>query len=147
MAHATVINTVLRAGDFKIQAPRRPLCIVKEKVFVHFDKEAPQDESLWYPKSVLTNHMSGCRGAFIDIDTAIHGNVKFGYGSEVAIEGSSIVLFEGKTNEHIPLMRVYFIPRLTTNIVSLRQLDEGGCDVHARHDVLEIRDDRERLIA
>jgi hypothetical protein len=93
MSHATVINTVLRAGDFKIQAPRRPLCIVKEKVFVHFDKEAPQDESLWYPKSGLTNHMSGCRGAFINIDTAIHDNVKFGYGSEVAIEGSSIVLF------------------------------------------------------
>jgi hypothetical protein len=44
-------------------------------------------------------------------------------------------------------MRVYFIPRLTTNIVSLMQLDEGGCDVHARHDILEIRDDRDWLIA
>jgi hypothetical protein len=37
--------------------------------------------------------------------------------------------------------------RLTTNIVSLRQLDEGGCNVHAQHGVLQICDDKGRLIA
>jgi hypothetical protein len=31
---------------------------------------------------------------------------------------------------------VYFIPRLTTNIVGLGQLNEGGCDVHTKHGVL-----------
>ncbi|XP_066342303.1 uncharacterized protein [Miscanthus floridulus] len=72
--------------------------------------------------------------------------VKFGDGSEVAIEGSGTVLFEGKTGEHLPLMGVYFIPRLTTNIVSLGQLDEGGCDVHAKHGVLRVHDENGRLI-
>jgi hypothetical protein len=65
----------------------------------------------------------------------------------VVIEGFGTILFEGKTSAHISLTGVYFIPRLTTNIVSLGQLDEGGCDMHVRHGVLEIRDDRGQLIA
>jgi hypothetical protein len=63
--------------------------------------------------------MSSYWGAFIDIDTTNRDSVKFGDGSKVVIEGSGTVLFEGKTGEHIPLMGVYFIPRLTTNIISL----------------------------
>jgi hypothetical protein len=147
MARATIIDTVLRAGDFKIRALRHPLRVVKEKVFVQLDEEAPREESLWYLDSEATNHMSSCWGAFIDIDTAICGSVKFSDGSEVAIEGSDTVLFEGKTGEHIPLTGVFFIPRLTTNIVSLGQLDEDGCDVHTWPGVLEIHNDRGRLIA
>jgi hypothetical protein len=103
MARATVIDTAPRVGDFKIQAPRRLLHVVEEKVFVQLDEETPLYESLWYLDSGATNHMSGYRGAFIDIDTTICGSVKFGDGSEVAIEGSGTVLFEGKTDEHIPL--------------------------------------------
>jgi hypothetical protein len=44
-------------------------------------------------------------------------------------------------------MRVYFIPRVTTNIISLGQLDEEGCDVHTLHVVLWIRDDKGQLDA
>ena len=42
---------------------------------------------------------------------------------------------------------MYFIPTLTTNIVSLGQLDEGGCDVHIRHGILRVRDKGNRLVA
>lgn len=63
--------------------------------------------------------MTGNRDAFIDLDTAIRGTVRFGDGSEVEIHGSGTVLFEGKTGEHLPLTGVYFIPRLVSNIVSL----------------------------
>ena len=81
------------------------------------------------------------------MDMAICGTIKFGDGSEVTIEGSGTVLFEGKTGEHLLLMGVYFIPRLTTNIISLCQLDEGGCDVHTKDGVLRIHDDKGQLIA
>jgi hypothetical protein len=76
----------------------------------------------------------------------IRGTVKFGDGSEVAIEGSGTVLFEAKTSEHLPLTWVYYILRLTTNIISLGQLDEGGCDIHVCHGILQIRDGKGRLI-
>ena len=91
--------------------------------------------------------MMGYRDAFIHMDMAIRGTIKFGDGLEVTIEGSGTVLFEGKTGEHLPLTGVYFIPRLTTNIISLGQLDEGSCDVHTKDGVLRIRDDKGQLIA
>ena len=44
-------------------------------------------------------------------------------------------------------MGVYFIPRLTTNIISLGQLDERSCDVHTKDGVHRIRYDKGQLIA
>lgn len=41
---------------------------------------------------------------------------------------------------------MYYIPRLTTNIVSIGQLDERGCDVHIGNDVLQIRDESNLLL-
>jgi hypothetical protein len=57
-----------------------------------------------------------------------------------------MVVLQAKTGEHIPITGVYFIPRLTTNIVSLGQLDEGGCDVRIKHGLLRVRDEHDRLI-
>jgi hypothetical protein len=149
MARASLIPTAPppQTGQIGISPGHRPLRIVEAKIYVQLDEETERDDSLWYLDSGATNHMSGCRRTFIDIDTSIRGTVKFGDGSEVTIEGSGTVLFEGKTGEHLPLTGVYFIPRLTTNIISLGQLDEGGCDVHARHGVLRIRDDKGRLVS
>ncbi|XP_066320732.1 uncharacterized protein [Miscanthus floridulus] len=67
---------------------RRPLRIVEGKVFAKLDGDAERDDGVWYLDSGATNHMSGSRNAFINIDTAVRGFVKFGDGSEVAIEGS-----------------------------------------------------------
>lgn len=91
--------------------------------------------------------MSGSRSTFLDIDTFVCGTVRFSDNSEVAIERSGTVLFEAGNGEHLPLTGVYFIPRLTTNIVNLSQLDEAGCDIHTKHGVLRIHNDKGRLIA
>jgi len=149
MARATVVPNPVPDPHGAATTPppeRRPLRVMEGKVFAKLDCDSERDDGVWYLDSGATNHMSGSRNAFIDIDTAVRGFVKFGDGSEVAIEGSGTVLFEGKTGEHLPLTGVYFIPRLTTNIVSLGQLDEGGCDVHAKHGVLRVRDENGRLI-
>lgn len=42
---------------------------------------------------------------------------------------------------------MYFIPRLTTNIVRLGQLDERGCAVSIDSGILRIRDEQQRLLA
>jgi hypothetical protein len=109
--------------------------------------EADQDDSLWYLDSRATNHVFGCWRAFIDIDTSIHHIVKFGDGSEVTIEGSNTVVLKGKMGEHLPLMRVYYVPRLTSNIINLDQLDEEGYDIHMRGGILQIHNDKRRLVA
>jgi hypothetical protein len=122
--------------------------VVEAKVFAQLDNgDDDRDDSVWHLDSGATNHMSGCRSAFQEIDTKVRGVVRFGNGSAVPIEGARTVSLEGKNGEHTPITGVYFIPRLTTNIISLGQLDEGDCDVHIKHDILRIRDENQRLLA
>jgi hypothetical protein len=58
-----------------------------------------------------------------------------------------MILFTGKDGSHRPLTGVYFIPRLTSNIISLGQLDEARCDIRIHHGLLKIHDDHRRLVA
>jgi hypothetical protein len=57
-----------------------------------------------------TNHMTGEHSAFSKLDTKVHGNVHFGDGSVVGIEGRGTVLLKCKNGEHKALMMVYHIP-------------------------------------
>jgi hypothetical protein len=116
--------------------------LMEKKVVPQLDGDAKRDAGLWYLDTWVTNHMTGARDAFTELDTSIQGTVKFGDGSVVSIEGCGSILFEAKTGEHQRLSGVYYIPRLTANIVSLRQLDEGGCKVDIDDGILRIWDQR-----
>jgi hypothetical protein len=92
MAHATLSSTSSVLDCDEIQTPhgRQLLHFIEERVFVQLDAEADCDDSLWCLNSGTTNHMLGCRRAFID--TSIRGTLKFDDGSEVTIEGSGTVM-------------------------------------------------------
>jgi hypothetical protein len=81
----------------------------------------------WYLDTGASNHMTGCREKFAELDTKVIGSVKFGDGSivEICVKGS--VLFECQNGEHRILTEVYYIPHLRSNIISIGQLDEYGC--------------------
>jgi hypothetical protein len=68
----------------------------------------------------------GVEVVVVAVDSNICGTIMFGDGSMVEIERVQTVLFIYKNGEHISLTDVYLIPMLTTNIVSLGQLDEIG---------------------
>ena len=100
-------------------APPRQLEVVEVKVFAAFDAAEDRDPKRWVLDTGATNHMTGSRGAFSDLDTGIVGTVCFGDGSVVKIEGRGTVLFACKNGEHRTLANTYFIPWLTTNIISV----------------------------
>lgn len=92
----------------------------------------PQDDHdlsrhRWVLDTGATNHMTGARAVFAEMDTGVTGSVRFGDGSVVAIEGRGTIIFLCKNGEHRTLTGVYYIPRLKTNIISIGQLDESGC--------------------
>jgi hypothetical protein len=84
---------------------------------------------------------------FSSIDGGTVGTVKFVDGSVVRIEGIGTVLFECKNGEHRAFTSVYFIPSLTTSIISVGQLDEEGYEVLIRGGVMSLRDADQRLLA
>jgi hypothetical protein len=113
----------------------------ERKVFAALDGEPDPDPKRWIMDTGASNHMSGSRVAFAHLDTTVHGSMRFGDGSIAQIKGSGTVLFTCKNGEHHSLPNVYYLSRLTANIVSIGQLDEGGYQVLIEDGVMRVRDD------
>lgn len=104
-----------------------------------------EDEVLWYLDTGASNHMMGRRAALAHLDDTVRGTVRFGDGSVVEIRGLGSMVTEGRTREHKVLTDVYYIPKLKSNIISLGQLEEGGCKVVLENGMLTVFD-RERAL-
>jgi hypothetical protein len=94
--------------------------LVEARAHVQLDDAGNPDDALWYLDTGATNHMTGSRAVFSDIDEHVTDTVSFGDGSLVNIEGRGTVLFSCKTGEHRQLSGVYLIPRLDINLISVR---------------------------
>lgn len=90
----------------------------------HGDKQV--QSNLWYLENGATNHMTGQRSKFLNLDEKITGQVKFGDGSTVDTRGRGSVVFMCKTGEERVFREVYYIPSLCNNIISLGKLLEEG---------------------
>jgi hypothetical protein len=84
---------------------------------------------------------------FMNIDTMVLSTVHFGDDSVAHIEGHEIVLFMCKNGESWSFDKVYFIPRLKTNIVSVGQLDDVGYKIDIDTGVMKIREPGDVLLA
>lgn len=115
---------------------------VKPSVF-----EAEQGvENLWYLDNGASNHMSGNRSFFLSLDEEITGKVRFGDDSRIDIKGKGSIRFILKGGEKKILNNVYYIPGLKSNIVSLGQATEAGCEVRMKDDLLMLLDRAGHLI-
>ena len=74
------------------------------------------------------------------------GEVKFGDGSLVKIEGKGSIRISCKNRETRVLHGVYYIPTLRSNIISLGQLSEEGNRVVMNGDNLSVYDSCGRLL-
>jgi hypothetical protein len=81
------------------------------------------------------------------MNAAVRGTVSFGDGSVAVIKRYGMVLFNCKNGEHHSFTGVYYIPRLTSNIISIRQLDEAGYKVNIEDGMLRIREQSWKLLA
>lgn len=70
----------------------------------------------------------------------VTGKVRFGDDSRIDIKGKGSILFVSKGGERKILADVYYIPDLKSNIISLGQATESGCDVRMREDYLTLHD-------
>ncbi|XP_078438351.1 uncharacterized protein LOC144708789 [Wolffia australiana] len=87
--------------------------------------EHPKSD-LWYLDTGATNHMTGNRNFFSQLDESSEGFVKFGDNSRVKIEGRGSISIIKKDGEAMILENVVFVPQLCANILSLGRLDEEG---------------------
>lgn len=142
-------HTATWAGD-EVEAPTgfgELVHLRQEKVFVQLGSKEERDPRSWIYDTGATNHMTGSRSAFADLDTAVSGSVRFGDDSVAEIEGCGMVLFPVQERRTSFLRRRLLHPGLTANIVSLGQLEEADYDIHLRSSGMEIRDPHNRTVS
>jgi hypothetical protein len=122
----------------------------KATKFVHLaeKKVAPIhcDDGVWVLDTGASNHMTGTREALTRLDEEVSGNVRFGDGSCVEIKGLGSIVMEGRDCQHKVLTNVYYIPKLQSNIISLGQLEEAGCEVLMKNGRLTVVDSEGKLV-
>ena len=60
---------------------------------VHLGRVGADQEQRWYLDSGASNHMTGSKESFSELDGDVTGTVKFDDGSRVAIQGSGTIIF------------------------------------------------------
>jgi hypothetical protein len=124
------------------------IVVAPQAVFLNEEKviPVPSPDGVWFFDTGASSHMTGERHAFSTLDETVHGTVKFGDGSLVAIRGRGTIVFRGQSGEQRALTDVFFIPSLRSNIISVGQLDEGGCAIDIKRGKT-IHDPTERMFA
>ncbi|XP_024009440.1 uncharacterized protein LOC112084523 [Eutrema salsugineum] len=105
-----------------------------------------EGDNVWYLDNGASNHMTGNRNYFSKLDEKVTGKVRFGDDSRIDIKGKGSILFVSKDGGKKVLANVYFIPDLKSNIISLGQATEAGCDFRMRGDYLTLHDQDGRLL-
>ncbi|KAG7567621.1 Zinc finger CCHC-type [Arabidopsis thaliana x Arabidopsis arenosa] len=119
--------------------------MMHEVVYLNEKNVKPKDfekdsENAWYLDNGASNHMTENRAWFSKIDETITGKVRFGDDSRIDIKGTGPILFVTKEGERRILANVYYIPELKSNILSLGQATEAGCDVRMKKGYLTLHD-------
>lgn len=144
MANAC-IDVVDKEDDVGAQnSDAKPGVMVPSKVHLNEDKLFVQlgdnkgSSVRWVQDIGVMNHMTSERAAFSSLDIDVCGTVHFSDGFVTAIQGKGMILFKCRNSAHKALDGVYLIPRLTSNIVSLGQLEEGDHKILLLHERLRI---------
>nr|GEW92370.1 zinc finger, CCHC-type [Tanacetum cinerariifolium] len=109
-------------------------------------KYASADASIWYLDNGASNHMTGTKSHFRDINERITGRIRFRDRSYVQIKGRGSILLGCKNNEQKIVSDVYYIPNLKSNIISLGQLTEIGCKIIMDGNKLTLYDKNKKLL-
>ncbi|KAI4326500.1 hypothetical protein MLD38_031808 [Melastoma candidum] len=91
--------------------------------------------------------MCGEKSKFVELEEKATGNVTFGDASKIQIKGKDTILIRLKDGTYKFISDVYYVPRLKSNILSLRQLMERGYEILMKDRSLWLRDGSANLIA
>lgn len=132
-----------------VKEEQKVICEDKSEIvqmLVARDGDKTKETNVWYLDNGASTHMTGFKEKFTRLDKSVTGQVHFGDGSTVKIEGKGTVTMMCKNGEKRSLHDVYYIPTLCNNIISLGQMSEDGNRVVLKGEFFWIYDSQDRLL-
>ena len=89
-------------------------------------------EEVWFLDSGCSNHMTGNKEWFSELDESFSQTVKLGNNTRMAVVGKGIIRMQvnGFTQA---ISGVYYVPELKNNLLSIGQLQEKGLTILIQH--------------
>lgn len=94
-------------------------------------------EEMWYLDSGCSNHMTGDKKWFIELDHTFRHSVKLGNDSRMAVMGKGNVRMQVADKIQV-ITEVYYIPELKNNLLSMGQLQEKKLAILIEDNVCKI---------
>lgn len=119
----------------------------EESLLFALKEDSMGERRIWYINNGASNHMTGDNSKFVELDTSKKGYISFGDNTKVEINGKGVILTGARDGSRIVLHDVYYIPKLTSNIVRIVQLLERGYKIHMKDCKLWLRVSDSNLVA
>jgi hypothetical protein len=94
-------------------------------------------EEIWYLDSGCSNHMIGTKEWMHDFDDSFKESVKLGNDSKMAVMGKGNVKLNIGGKVHV-ITDVYYIPGLSSNLLSVGQLQQRNLTIVFKNDVCQV---------
>ena len=114
-------------------------------LMAYVQKEEATNSEIWYLDSGCSNHMSGNKSLFSELNETFREHVKLGDNSTVAVMGKGNIHIH--FDKHVcKLTDVFYIPNLKNNLISMGQLHEHGYNMRLESGCWQIQHSSEGLI-
>jgi transposase InsO family protein len=110
------------------------------RLFMAKTDEESDEIQIWFLDSGCSNHMTGFKHLFDELDESYKKVVKLGDDKEIQVEGKGNIAVQTSSHNTRILHDVYYIPQLSHNLLSIGQMMDSGCTIKFEGDNCRIVD-------
>ncbi|XP_039056284.1 uncharacterized protein LOC120199175 [Hibiscus syriacus] len=99
------------------------------KLLMEYQEIAASHSNIWFLDSGCSNHMTGVKSLFNEIDETFKKKVTLGDNKQIQVEEKGNVAVKGNSSNVKLLYDVYYIPSLSQNLLSVGKLMATGYSI------------------
>jgi len=118
----------------------------EEALLMAIVKEEEEISDEWYLDTGCSNHMTGKKSWFSELDDSINRKIRFADNSIVCATDIGKVLIHRKDGKKACITHVLYVPNMRSNLISIGQLLQKGYTMKVEAQTMKVFDSKNRLI-